>query len=86
MDRQRLKKDSKKLSENLHHKCLQKLRSLLCIKEVLSWQGWEIYMTKLLTLKKMSIYKIMERKEGREEGRHIGRKKGKSCTFIDVGL
>lgn len=43
-------------------------------------------MTKLLTLKKMSIYKIMERKEGREEGRHIGRKKGKSCTFIDVGL
>ena len=41
---------------------------------------------KIINPKKMSIYKIMERKEGREEGRHIGRKKGKSCTFIDVGL
>lgn len=43
-------------------------------------------MAKLLTLKKMFIYKIMERKVVREEGRHKGRKKGKSCIFIYVGL
>ena len=41
---------------------------------------------KIINFKKIFIYKIMERKEGREERRHKGRKKGKSCTFIDIGL
>ena len=41
---------------------------------------------KIINPKKQFIYKIMERKEGREEGRDIGRKKEKTCTFIDVGL